>query len=98
VLGVLGVPFGGAIAANVATGYARSFTRDEERAADRLGVGWAVTAGYDACGMHRTLLELQKLSAAQPMPWASTHPSHEERAELVSQLAVRSGGAACQTR
>jgi Zn-dependent protease with chaperone function len=90
-LGLIGVPFGGTIAGNVASGYARSYTRDEERAADELGLRWAVKAGYDPCGMQRVMRTLQGLDSSLSLPWLSTHPGHEERAEYAASTAAAAG-------
>jgi Zn-dependent protease with chaperone function len=92
-LGLVGVPFGGTIAGNVASGYARSYTRDEERAADELGLRWATKAGYDPCGMQRVMRSLQAMDGSLSLPWLSTHPGHEERAQTATEAAVAAGRA-----
>jgi predicted Zn-dependent protease len=91
-LGLVGIPFGGTIAGNVASGYARSYTRDEERAADELGLRWAVKAGYDPCGMGRVMRSLQAMDSSMSLPWLSTHPGHDERAEYAARTAAAGGG------
>jgi len=94
-LSLAGVPFGGTIAGNTARAYARSFTRDEERAADALGLKWALAAGYDPCGIRRTVRMFESLSAGPGIPWLSTHPGHAERAESASRAARDAGRPAC---
>lgn len=95
-LSIIGVPFGGALAGTAASAYARSFTRDEERAADVLGLQWARAAGYDPCGMQHVMLMYAALDRETPHPWLSTHPGHEERAEYAVRIARESGAKDCR--
>jgi predicted Zn-dependent protease len=90
-LGLVGVPFGGTIAGNVAGAYSRSYTRDEERAADELGLRWAIKAGYDPCGMQRVMRMLQAMDSSMSLPWLSTHPGHDERIQYAEETAATSG-------
>lgn len=84
------VPFSGTLTSLAATAYARSFTRDEERDADKQGLKWAVAAGYDACGHARVV------GAFPPnVPLLSTHPGYEERAGLASEYALKATGKPC---
>lgn len=94
-LSIIGVPFGGNLAGTAATAYARSFTRDEERAADALGLQWARAAGYDPCGMQRVMGLYETMDRIAPHPWLSTHPGYAERSESASRLARESGGNDC---
>jgi Zn-dependent protease with chaperone function len=95
-LSIIGVPFGGTLAGTAASAYARSFTRDEERAADALGLQWARAAGYDPCGMQRVMKMYAGLDRETPHPWLSTHPGHEERAEYAASVARQAGGRECR--
>jgi predicted Zn-dependent protease len=86
------IPFSGTLTSLGITAYQRSFSRDEERAADAQGLTWAIEAGYDPCGLSRMLGALQSLSVA----FLSSHPSYGERAELVNEYAVKATGKPCR--
>ncbi|HKQ24424.1 MAG TPA: M48 family metalloprotease [Burkholderiales bacterium] len=95
-LSLAGVPMGGAIANVGATALARSFTRDEERAADDYGIRWAVAAGYDPCGRARTMKMYQDLSAGTvDIPFLSTHPGAAERSNLADAYSLRTNNRPC---
>ncbi|MBW2283891.1 MAG: M48 family metalloprotease [Deltaproteobacteria bacterium] len=74
-----------------------SFSRENEREADRLGVEYSSRAGYDAGEMARffeTLERMQPKADNSGLPsWFSTHPSPDDREE-----AVRRDAAAWQRR
>jgi predicted Zn-dependent protease len=96
-LSLAGVPLGGAAASLGITAYARSFTRDEERAADNEGIRWAVAAGYDPCGRTRTMKMYRRLSAGGiDIPFLSTHPGATERSELANDYSRKMNGHACE--
>lgn len=81
VLNAAGIPLGGVAASVAVTGISRSFTRDEERAADALGLRWATAAGYNPCGQQRVMAMYMRLRGASlDLPFLSTHPGLEERA------------------
>lgn len=94
-MSIVGVPFGGAIAGVAASAYERSFTRDEERAADDLGMKWSIAAGYDPCGLRRVMMMYESMDRLAPHPWLSTHPGYTERAEIASRLARETGSRSC---
>jgi predicted Zn-dependent protease len=79
-LGAAGVRHAGSIA-NLGTAVvSSSYTRDEERDADRLGVDWMAAAGFDPEGalrLHERLL--QSGGRGIPIPFLQTHPAGEER-------------------
>lgn len=83
-LSLAGIPFSSAIADTATTLVERSYTRDEERDADRLGVTYLLRAGYDPQGAVR----LQEKLAAQGGggSFLSTHPSGSERIEAMRRL------------
>lgn len=96
ILNVAGVPFGGTIAGLGVTAVARSFTRDEERAADELGLQWAIGAGFDACGKARAVAMYQRMrSGSLDIPFLSTHPSYGERSDLANDISMRTKGRGC---
>lgn len=94
VLSVAGVPFANTIAGLGATAYANSYTRDEERAADDLGLRWAVQAGFDPCGEARVMEMFSKLGHVS-VPFLSTHPGHGERSELANSYSLKVNGKSC---
>ena len=95
-LSLAGVPMGGVIANVGATAFARSFTRDEERAADDYGIRWAVAAGYDPCGRARTMKMYQQLrSGAVDIPFLSTHPGAAERSDLADAYSLKVNNRQC---
>ena len=97
ILNLAGVPLGGAIANIGVTAYARSFTRDEERAADEYGLRWAVAAGYDPCGRARTMKMYQDLgTGTAAISFLSTHPGAAERSELANDYSHKTRNRPCE--
>lgn len=96
ILNVL-VPYSGNLASLAITGFARGFTRDEERAADDLGLQWAMDAGYSPCGRVRTMQLYQRAGAGPAASFLSTHPGADERISHARQLAAQRGQD-CATR
>ncbi|MBI3370229.1 MAG: M48 family metalloprotease [Betaproteobacteria bacterium] len=96
-LNLAGVPFGGTIASIGVTAFTRSFTRDEERAADDYGIRWAVAAGYNPCGRSRTMQVYRRLSAGSlDIPFLSTHPGAAERSELANEYSLKLNNRVCE--
>ena len=97
ILNLAGVPMGGTVASLGVTAFARSFTRDEERAADDYGIRWAVAAGYDPCGRARTMKMYQRARAgAIEVSFLSTHPGAAERSDTANDFSVKSKGKPCE--
>jgi Zn-dependent protease with chaperone function len=88
VLGAFGVPGGGTLADLGTTLVDRSFTRDQERAADRVGMEFMVAAGFAPHGTIALQDKLLSFGRSMPIPFLSTHPSGEERIEAMRQLAA----------
>lgn len=92
------VAFGGGAGENVANigGTAAqllslSYSRDNERESDQLGVEYAARAGYDAAegAAFFTSLKRQRQQSGQSIPtWQSTHPDPGKREDTVKQLAA----------
>ncbi len=62
------------------------FGRDDEREADRLGVRYALAAGYspaEMAGVFRILGRLSERSGREIPSWLSTHPDPVDRAERI---------------
>jgi predicted Zn-dependent protease len=102
-LGLLGALLGnsgGATAAQVAARFAASgaflkFSRDDERAADRVGAEIMHRAGWDPRGMLEFMQVLNAESRRNPNSvevFFSTHPSPANRVELLRAIAPRLGG------
>ncbi len=66
------------------------FSRDDERQADRLGVQYSSTVGYDAARMSDFFATLERLSPSTgSLPeWASTHPDPGDRINATRRMAV----------
>jgi predicted Zn-dependent protease len=94
-LAQFGVLVGGMFLGDLVSGVAQlgvgmlflSFSRDNERQADELGVEYASKAGYDAkelAGFFETLERMNPGSDRSGLPgWFSTHPSPEDRVVAV---------------
>jgi predicted Zn-dependent protease len=70
------------VAQLVGTGILTDYSRDAERAADRLGVATMYRAGYDPDGMSdffRKLLDVRKRRPSKVEQFFSSHPMTEER-------------------
>jgi predicted Zn-dependent protease len=89
--------FGGDVAENVlgvggsaAQLLSLSYSRDNERESDRLGVEYAARAGYDAAEGAAFFTSLKRKSAqsGQSIPtWQSTHPDPGQREDTIVELA-----------
>jgi predicted Zn-dependent protease len=93
-VGGLGGALAGAAAGAAVTSLGRSFTRDEERAADAQGLEWAVAAGYEPCGNYRLAQKLQSI-AGTGLAFLSTHPGPEERMANANARAIALTGRGC---
>lgn len=87
VLGAVGVPFGGTLASVATTAVERTYTRDEERDADRYGIDYARRAGFNPAGAVRLWERMSQRSSANPLAFLSTHPGSEERLATMRALA-----------
>lgn len=67
-----------------------SYSRDDERESDRLGVEYAAMQNYEAAEGAQFFVSLERMSkkSGQSIPdWQSTHPDPSERAKTIPQLA-----------
>jgi len=79
-----GNPQLGADAGNLlGTAVATSFTRDQERAADKIGIQWAIKLGYDPNGAIRMFSMFEKMGGNNLIPFFQTHPNPRERIDNV---------------
>lgn len=98
----LGVRGAGDIVGSVGQGLIRSYGRDHEHEADRLGAEYLSRTGSDPRAMIKVIEVLKEQEqfaaekakregrAAQRMPdWLSTHPSNEQRLRDINEFAAR---------
>lgn len=67
-----------------------SYSRDDERESDQLGVEYAAMQHYtaaDGAGFFKSLERISEQSGQSLPTWASTHPDPGERAERIPELA-----------
>jgi predicted Zn-dependent protease len=83
-------------AAFLASGAFRTFSRDEEREADRVGLALMTRAGWDGRGMVEMFQILEKQAGRDPSSveaFLSTHPSPQDRiSELSAVVAAHRTG------
>jgi len=80
------------IGSNAAQLLSLSYSRDNERESDKLGVEYAARAGYDAAEGAKffTSLERKQEQSGQSIPtWQSTHPDPGNREDTIIQLAKK---------
>jgi predicted Zn-dependent protease len=98
ILGAAGVRGGGLIADLGTAAVSSSYSREDEREADRLGVQWMVAAGFDPEGALRLHERFLRLGRGGAMPFLQSHPAGAERLESIrlqiAQLAPSSNTAA----
>jgi predicted Zn-dependent protease len=85
-LGVAGVPAAGVLTGLGADLIQASYSRDDEREADALGIEYMRSSGFDPQGALRLQEKMLKLSRARKFPFLSSHPSGEERIENLKKL------------
>jgi predicted Zn-dependent protease len=86
--------YASADAANFATqAVSMTFSREEERDADRIGLGFAAAAGFDPHGAVR-VWERMAARGDKTVPFLSSHPASRERVENLRALAGELGAAA----
>ena len=101
-LGAAGVRSGRAIADLGRVALSRSYSREEEREADRLGVEWMSAAGFDPEGALRLHERLLQHGRGGSIPFLQSHPAGEERVvnirQQIAMLAPSSRTAAQEIR
>jgi predicted Zn-dependent protease len=87
-LATQGVSYGAVDVANAATqAVSMTFSRDEERDADRTGLRYAAAAGFDPYGAVRTW-ERMATGGDKSVPFLSSHPASSERVENMRAFAA----------
>ena len=85
-LGMAGVPGAGYITGFGANLIEASYSRDDERDADALGVDYMLANGFDPAAAVRLHEKMLKLPSGVRIPFLSSHPSGEERIENLKKL------------
>lgn len=91
------VPFSGLLVSQAVKGIGRSYSRDEEREADRLALKWLIEQNIDVCAAVRLNERLAPIAGSQ-ISFLSTHPGFEERIDRVQQVAHKELGRQCDRR
>ena len=73
------IPFSGLIVGNAVKGAGLSYSRDDEREADLMGMKLALAAGFSPCGSYRFALQMNELGQSTSFAFLSTHPGNDER-------------------
>lgn len=89
------IPFSGLITGNMVKAAGLSYSRDDERESDLLGMQWAMLAGYSPCGSYRFAQRLQALNKGATLAWFSTHPGLSERMENAQRISFKTSGSGC---
>ena len=89
------IPFSGLIIGNAAKGVGLTFSRNDERSADEMGMQWAMQAGYSPCGSYRFAAKMNALGEGAAIPFLSTHPGNNERMENAELYAQSKRAAPC---
>jgi len=89
------IPFSGLVIGNAAKGVGLTFSRNDERSADEMGMQWAMQAGYSPCGSYRFAAQMKALGESASIPFLSTHPGNNERMENASRFAESQKSITC---
>lgn len=65
----------------IGTAFSTSFTRDQEREADQLGIQWMKANGYNPAGAVRMFEKFEQMQGNNLLPFFQTHPNPGERIE-----------------
>lgn len=89
ILGAAGVPGGGYLSSFAANALDSAYSRDEERDADRMGLEYALQAGYSPWGAVRLQEKLEKISSSTWLPLMASHPPSKERSQAMREMAMK---------
>ncbi len=87
-LGADGVPGSNTIADLGTQVVTTAYSRDEERDADRAGIGYMKRAGFNPQGAIRAWERMSAASSGPMIPFLSSHPQSAERLETMKRLAA----------
>ena len=68
------------------------YSREDEQAADMVGMAYLVQAGYDPRGAVETMRILQELQTVRPIEFFSTHPNPQNRVAYLEERIERRYG------
>lgn len=91
------IPFSGLVVGNAAKGVGLTFSRNDERSADEMGMQWAMQAGFSPCGSYRFAFKMNALGEGAAISFLSTHPGNTERMENADLYAQTKRGAPCSS-
>ena len=91
------IPFSGLVVGNAAKGVGLTWSRNDERSADEMGMQWAMQAGYSPCGSYRFAAKMNALGEGATITFLSTHPGNNERMENADRFAQNKKGAPCSS-
>ena len=91
------IPFSGLVVGNAAKGVGLTWSRNDERSADEIGMQWAMQAGYSPCGSYRFAAKMNALGEGATITFLSTHPGNNERMENADRFAQNKKGAPCSS-
>jgi predicted Zn-dependent protease len=89
------IPFSGLVVGNAAKGVGLTFSRNDERSADEMGMQWAMQAGYSPCGSYRFAAKMKSLGEGAAIPFLSTHPGNNERMENANRISESQRSISC---
>lgn len=89
------IPFSGLLVGNAVKGVGLSYSRDDERDADKFGMRLALKAGYSPCGSYRFAEKMNDLGQGPALAFLSTHPGNEERLKNSQDLSQSEGNISC---
>ena len=91
------IPFSGLVVGNAAKGVGLTWSRNDERSADEMGMQWAMQAGYSPCGSYRFAAQMNALGEGAAITFLSTHPGNNERMENADRFAQNKKGSPCSS-
>jgi predicted Zn-dependent protease len=91
------IPFSGLVVGNAAKGMGLTWSRNDERSADEMGMQWAMQAGYSPCGSYRFAAQMNDLGEGAAITFLSTHPGNNERMANADRFAQNKKGAPCSS-
>jgi len=91
------IPFSGLVVGNAAKGMGLTWSRNDERSADEMGMNWAMQAGYSPCGSYRFAAQMNALGEGAAITFLSTHPGNNERMTNADRFAQNKKGAPCSS-
>ena len=89
------IPFSGLLVGNAVKGVGLSYSRDDERDADKFGMRLALKAGYSPCGSYRFAEKMNDLGQGPALAFLSTHPGNDERLKNSQDLSQSESGISC---